>query len=527
MPSQMSLAPEGKERISDMSVDVVLSMRNIVKKFPGVTANDDVSLTVRRRSIHALIGENGAGKSTLMNILCGLLRPDSGSIYIESQEVHIRSTYDAISMGIGMVHQHFMLVSDLTVLENIILGADTPHRSGLTDYARGRREVIELMDCYDFHVNLDRKIYELSVGEMQRVEIIKALYRGAEILILDEPTAVLTPSEAQQLFEVLRSLAEMGKTILFISHKLREVLAISDEITVMRQGKVTGSLRTSDANEIILATMMVGRDVVLHVHKEPATPGEELLNVERLAAQNDGRQLAVKGVSFCVRAGEILGIAGVDGNGQLELVEVLTGMRKQAGGSIRLLENDITNCSCLQKRRAGIAHIPSDRMVFGINRNCSMQDNLMLPIYNVKPYCVSGIMRKGRIESYAAALVERFRIVAASLETLVCHLSGGNMQKVVVARELSTSPHVLIAAQPTRGVDVGAIEFIHNEIITLRDQGKGVLLVSMELDEVLSLSDRVLVFYEGEIVAEFINENLDELEVGLYMTGAKRMERIV
>ncbi len=504
-----------------------LSMRHIVKTFPGVVANNDVSLHVERRSIHALVGENGAGKSTLMNILCGLVGADEGSILLNGKETAIRSTFDAIKQGVGMVHQHFMLVPDITVLDNILLGADTPKKAGLTDYRQGRRAVGQIMDQYAFHVDLDRKIYELSVGEMQRVEIIKSLYRGAEILILDEPTAVLTPNEIRQLFDAMRSFVARGKTILFISHKLREVLEISDEITVMRQGRVTGNVKTREVDEIMLATMMVGRDVVLRVHKGKAAPGGEALRLDRFFANNDRRLPAVRDVSFSVRRGEIVGIAGVDGNGQTELVEALCGMRRQTGGRVYLNGKDITHCGGLERRRRGIAHIPADRMVFGVNKTCSVEENLILSVYNIKPYCRLGFMLWRKLRAFSERLARRFHIVAASIETHVGNMSGGNMQKVVVAREMSAEPDILIAAQPTRGVDVGAIEFIHNEIIGLRDKNKGVLLVSMELDEILSLSDRVLVLYEGEIVAEFENENLNELEIGLYMTGAKRMERSI
>ena len=508
-------------------MDVLLEMRHITKSFPGVVADNDVSLRVKKQSIHALIGENGAGKSTLMNILCGLQRPDSGEILLGGKTVSIGSPYEAIGLGIGMVHQHFMLVSDLTVLENIILGADTPNRMGMTDYKKGRRAVNRIIEEYNFPIDLNKRIFELSVGEMQRVEIIKALYRGAEILILDEPTAVLTPQETEKLFTVLRSLVSMGKTILFITHKLKEVLAISDEITVMRAGKVTGEIQTAQADEVLLASMMVGRDVVLRVRKMEANPGEELLGVHNLEALNDRRLPALRNVSFTVRRGEIVGIAGVDGNGQGELVEALTGLRRLTGGTITLRRKDVSRCGGLERRRAGIAHIPSDRMAFGIDKKCSVHDNLILNVYRTPPYCRRGTMRRIPLAEFSRQLIEQFGIAAASPETTVETLSGGNMQKVVVAREIASDPDVLVAAQPTRGVDVGAIEFIHNELIRLRDQGKGIVLVSVELDEVLSLADRVLVMYEGEIVAEFDNKDLDELEVGLYMTGAKRMERVV
>jgi simple sugar transport system ATP-binding protein len=504
----------------------MLSMKNIVKSFPGVRANNDVSINVDRQTIHALIGENGAGKSTLMNILCGLYQPDSGEIEFDGERVNIGSTFDAIKKGIGMVHQHFMLVPETTVLENVLLGSDTPSRFGLTDYRKGRNLVKKTMAQFNFDIDLDKMVYELSVGEMQRVEIIKALHRGCEILILDEPTAVLTPSETESLFSVMRKLVEMGKTIIFISHKLKEVLAVSDYITVMRQGRVSGNVRTVDTCEVELARMMVGRDVVLRVKREASVPKEEILRLEQYSADNDRKLPAVREVSFDVRAGEIVGIAGVDGNGQTELVEAITGMRKHTNGSIFLNGKDISAAGSLKRRRMGISHIPADRMVFGVNEKCSVEENLILSVYNTKHYSRRGVLLRKELRRYATRLVKKYQVVAASVETRMGTMSGGNMQKIVVAREFSTDPVLLVAAQPTRGVDVGAIEFIHKELLRMRDEGKGILLISMELEEILALADRILVMYEGDIVAELENKNLDEAEIGLYMTGAKRMERM-
>lgn len=502
----------------------ILEMRDITKQFPVVLANDRVSLTVQKKSIHALIGENGAGKSTLMNILCGMEKPDSGEIILDGETVTIGSPFDAIKLGIGMVHQHFMLVSELTVLENIILGAHIDNRLGLTNYKKARGEVEKILAQYQFVLDLDKRVYDLSAGEMQRVEIIKMLYRGAELLILDEPTAVLTPQETLQLFEMMRNLVAVDKTVLFITHKLKEVMAISQRVTVMRGGKVTGNIETAKANERLLASMMVGREVVLRVDKKAAHAAETVVRLQGVCADGDRGLPAVKEVSLQVRRGEIVGIAGVDGNGQNELVEVLAGLRKSTSGHIYLREENISGLGCLKRRQAGVAHIPGDRMVFGINAQCSIYDNLILNNYYKAPYCTRSWMKRGKLVQYADGLIDAYSIAAANCEVPVRTLSGGNMQKVVIARELSQQPDLLLAVQPTRGVDVGAIEFIHKEIIRLRDEGKAVLLISVELDEVLSLSDRVLVMYEGEIVAEFESADIDELEIGMYMAGAKRME---
>ena len=505
--------------------DYILEMNHITKTFPGVVADNDVTLKVKRESIHALIGENGAGKSTLMNILNGLHRPDSGEILLDGKRVAISTPYESIKLGIGMVHQHFMLVPDTTVLENIILGPRIKTRYGLIDYKKNKEKIDRIIEEFSFPMNLNKKVRELSVGEMQRVEIIKALYRGAEILILDEPTAVLTPQETEKLFDILRGFVSMGKTVLFISHKLKEVLAISDEITVLREGSVAGNIAASEASEQILASMMVGRDVTIGVARDKAAYGDVVLSVDKLRAYYDRKTQTLSDISFELHKGEILGIAGVDGNGQNELIEVLTGLRKKLSGHIMLKGGDISNDTCLSRRKKGIAHIPSDRLRLGINKKQSIFDNMILNVYKSGPYSRYKFMNHKKLKAFSAELIGKYDVAAAGPEVSVGVLSGGNMQKVVVAREIAADPDVLIASQPTRGIDVGAIEFIHKQLIALRDAGKAVLLVSAELDEIMALSDRVLVMYEGAIVAEFENKNQGELEIGLYMTGAKRMER--
>ncbi len=505
-------------------MDAILKMQNITKQYPAVLANDNVDLIVEKQSIHAIIGENGAGKSTLMNILCGMTLPDSGQIVFNDNEVNITSPFKAISLGIGMVHQHFMLVNELTVLENIVLGAKVKTRFGLTDYGKLRQDIQEILDKYEFQLDLNKYVQDLSAGEMQRVEIIKMLYRGADLLILDEPTAVLTPQETLKLFEMMKNLVQRGKTVLFITHKLKEIMAISSRVTVMRGGKVTGNIETKDANEQLLASMMVGRDVVLRVEKQKANAKQTIIKLKDVCADGDRGLQAVNNVNFEVKSGEIVGIAGVDGNGQNELVEVLTGLRKSTKGNIYLKGEDISSLNCLKRRRAGISHIPGDRMVFGINKVCSIYDNLILNDHNKKEYCTNGIMKRSKLLKFSNDLIKEFGVAAANCEVAVGTLSGGNMQKVVIAREMAQNPEFLMAVQPTRGVDVGAIEFIHKQIIKLRDKGKAVLLISVELDEVLSLSDRVLVMYEGEIVAEFSGDSVDELEIGMCMAGAKRKE---
>ncbi len=504
-------------------MDSVVEMLNISKSFPGVKANDHVSFSVLSGEIHALVGENGAGKSTLMNILYGLCSPDSGEIIVQGKKVTINRPSDAIKIGIGMVHQHFMLVSNLTVLENIILGREHTN-FGLTDYKKAQKEITRIAEKYNLNVNLQAKVYELTVGEMQRVEIIKSLYRGAKLLILDEPTAVLTPQETQQLFEIVRTLTTQGCSVVFISHKLKEVLSISDRITVMRQGIVTGVVNTNQTDEMELACLMVGRKVVFRVKKGQATPGDVILRVNDLCALNDRGLSALKDVNFEIRRGEILGVAGVEGNGQSELVEVINGLRSATKGRITFLGNDIEKQSPRNRREGGISHIPADRLVMGINTKCSILENLILTKYYRNPLAKHGFINKEKVMNFGKTLIAEYKIATPDPNILASSLSGGNMQKLVLARELDGEPELLVASQPTRGVDVGAIEYIHSQIIKMRDRNHGVLLVSAELDEILSLSDRIIVMYEGEITAEFQTTDVPECEIGLYMAGAKRME---
>lgn len=501
-----------------------VEMTSITKRFPGVVANDKVTLQVKPGEIHALVGENGAGKTTLMNILYGLYQPDSGEINIDGQKVSIHGPDEAIGLGIGMVHQHFMLVPSLTVMENVILGK-TPTRFGLTDARQAEGAVTEISEQYSLTVDLQAKVYELSVGEMQRVEILKALYRGAGVFILDEPTAVLTPQETGELFRILRGLAEQGRAIIFITHKLKEVLAVSDRVTVMRNGVVTGVVETENTDEHELARLMVGRDVVLRVEKAPARAGDEVLKVSDLSTVDDRGLPALENVSFSVRLGEIVGIAGVEGNGQTELVEVLTGLRRAMNGSIFYHGKEVTHLTTRKRRELGMSHIPEDRLRLGVNPDCTIEENLVLDNYYHPPLARSIFLDMGKIEEYAESLIDRFNIITPDSKLPTSSLSGGNMQKLVLAREMGNEPDLLIAAQPTRGVDVGAIEYIHEQIIRLRDEGNGVLLVSAELDEILSLSDRILVMYEGVIVGEFLGGAVSENELGLYMVGTKRMER--
>lgn len=504
-------------------MDSVVEMVKISKSFPGVVANDNVSFNVIAGEIHALVGENGAGKTTLMNILYGLCSPDSGEIIVQGHNAIINRPSDAIKLGIGMVHQHFMLVSNLTVLENIILGREHTN-FGITDYKKAQKEILEIVEKYKLNVNLHAKVYELTVGEMQRVEIIKALYRGAKLLILDEPTAVLTPQETQQLFEILRVLTAQGCSVVFISHKLKEVLAISNRITVMRQGKVTGVVNTNQTNEMDLACLMVGRKVIFRVKKDPAKPGEVVLSVRNLCALNDRGLSALKDVNFDIRRGEILGVAGVEGNGQSELVEVINGLRSATKGKITFLGNEIEKSSPRNRRERGISHIPADRLVMGVNTKSSILENLILTKYYRSPLAKLGFINKEKVARFVKTLIGEYGIATPDPNISASSLSGGNMQKIVLARELDGEPELLVASQPTRGVDVGAIEYIHSQIIKLRDRNHGILLVSAELDEIFSLSDRIIVMYEGEITAEFQSTNVPECEIGLYMAGSKRME---
>jgi simple sugar transport system ATP-binding protein len=503
-----------------MSDDVVLEMRGIRKEFPGVVANDDVSLEVRRGEVHALLGENGAGKSTLMNILYGLYRPDAGEIRLNGKAVSFGSASDAIRAGIGMVHQHFMLIPVMTVAENIVLGVE-PSSGLLLDERGAERRVRELSEQFGLVVDPEALVSDTTVGQQQRVEILKALYRGADLLILDEPTAVLTPQEARELFEIIRSLKADGKSIVFISHKLGEVLEIADRITVLRRGKTIETVPRQGATEESLARAMVGRDVLLRVEKQPAEAGDVLLAVEDLWASDDRGVEKVRGVSFEVHAGEIVGIAGVDGNGQTELIEALTGLRRADRGVIRVGGRELHHPSTRDALDAGLGHIPEDRQRRGLVLEFSLAENVALHDYGEPPDSKWGWLFPRRLIERARGLIKEFDVRGGSPFTPAGALSGGNQQKLVAAREISRDPTALIAAQPTRGLDVGAIEYLHRRLVAERDEGRAILLVSLELDEILSLSDRILVIYEGEIVGEHTGE-VSEEQIGLEMLGGQK-----
>lgn len=506
---------------------LAVEMRHIHKAWPGVVANDDVNFSVRQGEIHALVGENGAGKTTLMNILYGLIKPNGGEILIDERPANISGPRDAIRLGIGMVHQHFMLIPPLTVAENIVLGYEpggtySPYRA-----QEARQRIAELSKQYGLHIDPDAITGQLSVGQQQRIEILKVLYRGARILIMDEPTGVLTPQETDELFVVLRGLVAQGKTIIFITHKLREVLELSDRVTVLRRGKVVGHLITRETTQEEIARLMVGREVLLRVDKAPAKPGDVLLRVENVTADSERGLAALRGVSCDVRAGEILGIAGVEGNGQSELVEVITGMRRATGGKVWLGERDITNLSARKIRLAGMAHIPEDRRGSGLVLGYSIDNNMILGRQRWNLFSLNGILlRLKQIVNWAVRLIREFDIRAPGPSTLAKALSGGNQQKIIVAREMSSEPKVLVAAQPTRGVDIGAIEFIHRRLVAQRDAGVAILLVSAELDEIRSLSDRIAVMYEGHIVG-IEPPDVSTERLGLLMAGAARQEATV
>jgi simple sugar transport system ATP-binding protein len=501
----------------------VLELRGITKRFPGVLANDHIDFDLKRGEVHALLGENGAGKSTLMSILYGLYTADAGEILLNGKPVSIHSPKDAIELGIGMVHQHFMLIPVMTVTENIVLAQEPTYAGLLLDYDAAAARVRELSTSFGLAVEPNARIEKITVGQQQRVEILKALYRGAEILILDEPTAVLTPQEARELFEIIESLKGQGKAIVFISHKLNEVLEIADRITVLRRGKRVETVPHEGATEAGLARSMVGREVLLRVEKKPAQPGESLLEVEDLVVRDDRGLEAVRGVSFEVRSGEIVGIAGVDGNGQSELIDALTGLRHPAGGHVRVGGNDISRATARQALEAGIGHIPEDRQRRGLVLEFNLAENLVLHDVTKEPFSRLGWLNPRRWLGWARRILSEFDVRGGGPATRAASLSGGNQQKVVVAREVSRDPSLLIAAQPTRGLDVGAIEFVHRRLVEQRDAGKAVLLVSLELEEVLSLADRILVLYEGHIAGEF-PPDVSEEEVGIAMTGGRRRE---
>jgi len=497
----------------------VLEVRGITKKFPGVLANDHVDFDLHQGEIHALLGENGAGKTTLVNVLYGLYHPDEGEIFRGDQPIVLHSPKDAISHGIGMVHQHFMLVPVFTVTENIMLGAETV-KNGILARREVSGQIRELSRQYGLDIDPDALVRDLPVGIQQRVEIVKTLYRNADILILDEPTAVLTPQEADDLIRIMRELTAKGVSIIFITHKLKEVLAIADRITVMRAGRVVGTTTPAETDEHRLAAMMVGREVILNVEKKPAEPGDEMLQVRQLHVVDQRGLEAVRGITFSVRAGEILGIAGVQGNGQTELVEALTGLRHTRSGQVTLNGHDVTGKSPRTIIETGMAHIPEDRQRHGLVLSYPIADNLILCTYYLPPFGVNGVLRNRAVDENARQLVQAFDVRTPSSYLAASKLSGGNQQKVIVARELSRPVHLLIANQPTRGLDVGSIEYIHRQIVDMRDRGVAVLLVSAELDEIMSLADRIAVMYRGQIVAIVDADQVSKAELGLLMAGA-------
>ncbi len=508
--------------------DIVLQAQGITKQFPGVLANDRVDFDLRRGEIHVLLGENGAGKSTLMNILYGLYKADSGEVTVEGVPLHLNSPRDAIMHGIGMVHQHFMLIPVFTVTENIMLGAETNHRASQSDApltkldrAEVAQKIRELSHQYRLDVDPDAIVGDLPVGVQQRVEIVKALYRKANILILDEPTAVLTPQEAEELFRIMRDLTREGVSIIFITHKLKEVLVVADRITVMRGGRVVGSAVPKDSDEHKLAAMMVGRDVILTVKKKLAQPKETVLSVNQLNVKDVRGLNAVNGVSFTVRAGEVLGIAGVQGNGQTELAEALTGLRSIESGQFSLLGADLTGRPPRPITEAGLAHIPEDRQRYGLVLSYSVADNMILCDYYQPRFSKGIVIQQKNVDANAEKLIKDFDVRTPSPFTPAGKLSGGNQQKVIVARELSRPVKLLIASQPTRGLDVGSIEYIHKEIILMRDRGVAVLLISAELDEIMSLSDRIAVMYRGAIITTLDRKAATREGLGLLMAGGQ------
>lgn len=504
--------------------EYVIEMNHIRKEFPGIVANDDITLQLKKGEIHALLGENGAGKSTLMSVLFGLYQPEAGEIKKDGKVVEIHDPNDATALGIGMVHQHFKLVDVFTVLDNIILGAETTDKLGFLKKKEAREKVIALSERYGLKVDVDAKVEDITVGMQQRVEILKMLYRDNDILIFDEPTAVLTPQEIDELMEIMRGFAREGKSILFITHKLNEIMAVSDRVTVLRKGKYIGTVNTQKTNKQELSNMMVGRPVQLEIHKKDAVPGETVLDVRNLTVPSKiHKNDAVRGVSFQVHKGEILCIAGIDGNGQTELIHGLTGLEKASAGKITLCGEDISNASIRKRSQTGMAHIPEDRHKHGLVLGYTLEQNLVLQKYKEPRFQNHGFIRFGEVRKYAEKLIEEYDVRSGQGPiTIARSMSGGNQQKAIIARELDRDEPLVVAVQPTRGLDVGAIEHIHAQLVAERDEGKAILLVSLELDEVLGLSDRILVIYEGELVGELDPKHTTPEELGLYMSGAKR-----
>ena len=506
----------------DNSPEYVIEMLHISKEFPGIRANDDITLQLRKGEIHALLGENGAGKSTLMSVLFGLYQPEAGEIRKNGKKVKIDDPNDATALGIGMVHQHFKLIDVFTVLDNIILGAETT-KMGFLQKKEARRKVEALSAKYGLKVDLDAKVEDITVGMQQRVEILKMLYRNNEILIFDEPTAVLTPQEIDELMSTMREFAKEGKSILFISHKLNEIMAVSDRVTVLRKGKCIGTVNTCDTNKQELSTMMVGRPVQLEVIKSEAKPGEPVLQVDHLSVPSHlHKRNAVNDVTFNVRAGEIVCIAGIDGNGQTELVYGITGLDRCSGGTVRLCGSDISKAS-IRRRGVNMSHIPEDRHKHGLILDFTLEQNLVLQRYKEPEFQKGGFIKNAQVRQYAQKLIDQYDVRSGQGPLTVARsMSGGNQQKAIIAREVDRDKPLIVAVQPTRGLDVGAIEYIHSQLVAERDRGKAILLVSLELDEVMSLSDRILVMYDGEIVGQLDPKKTTVQELGLYMSGAKR-----
>ena len=505
--------------------DYVIEMLNITKEFPGIKANDNVTLQLKRGEIHALLGENGAGKSTLMSVLFGLYQPEQGVIKKDGKEVKINNPNDATALHIGMVHQHFKLVECFSVLDNIILGAE-PMNGPVVNRAAARKKIMELSERYGLKVDPDAIVEDISVGMQQRVEILKMLYRDNEILIFDEPTAVLTPQEIDELMEIMRGFKEEGKSILFITHKLAEIKAVADRCSVLRKGKYMGTVDVKDTSVEEMSRLMVGRDVQLVSTKADSNPGETILKVENLTVPSKtSKKDAVKNASLEVRSGEIVCLAGIEGNGQSEFIFALTGLEKPTEGAVTLLGQDVLKMPIRERSKLGLSHIPEDRHKHGLVLDYTVENNMVLQRYWDKEFQKAGFIKSGAVRSYSDRLIEQYDVRSGQGSTTIARsMSGGNQQKAIIAREIDKSPQLLIAVQPTRGLDVGAIEYIHKQIIAQRDAGKAVLLVSLELDEVMNLSDRILVMYEGEIVGEFDPKTTDVQTLGLYMAGAKRMD---
>ena len=508
-------------------MEYVVEMLNIRKEFPGIVANDNITLQLRKGEIHALLGENGAGKSTLMGILFGMNQPDKGVIKVRGKEVKITNPNVANDLGIGMVHQHFKLVENFTVTQNIVLGCEPKILFGLgMDLNKAAKRIEELSKQYELNVDPNAKIENISVGMQQRVEILKMLYRDADVLILDEPTAVLTPQEIDELIKIMKNLINEGKSIIIITHKLKEIKAAADRCTVIRRGRYIGTVDVKTTSEAEMAKMMVGREVSFKVNKKPAKPGDVVLDIKNLSVKNNKKVLGLKDFSIDVRAGEIVGIAGVEGNGQSELIEAITGLRKSESGTINFKNKDITRESIRNRINSGIAHIPEDRHKRGLVLDYTIEENMVLEVYDKKPFSNKGLLNKKEIKKYAEKIIDEFDVRSGEgAESIARSLSGGNQQKAIIGREIELNPELLIAAQPTRGLDVGSIEYIHKRLVEQRDSGKAVLLVSLELDEILNVSDRIAIINNGELIGVVNADETNENEVGLMMAGIKGGEK--